>query len=206
MRRRSCGWNGLKHGYTLGARGGSTREVDLESVVGRLRAIFYGEEGEKGETVKSKRRREVSPVGSLRAARAQWPRFHSRAGRNGINEWFNSRLGIILFVCLSNIPSVYSFVRRAIYMHPFVRRVPPSSLIRIRIAESRMTRFCEYPWRDRTSRVSIPRRSSLPSPPPLRRRNDRKWKGGIEGRGIRSCLGCTYSKSYVIVRRWWIDV
>lgn len=38
--------------------------------------------------------------------------------------------------------------------------------------------------------------------PPLlpRRRNDRKWKGGIEGRGIRSCLGCTYSQSYVIVR------
>lgn len=54
MRRRSCGWNGLKHGYTLGARGGSTREVDLESVVGRLRAIFYGEEGEKGETVEQK--------------------------------------------------------------------------------------------------------------------------------------------------------
>lgn len=54
----------------------------------------------------------------VRAARAQWPRFHSRAGRDGINEWFNSRLGIILFVRLSNIPSVYSFVRHAIYMHP----------------------------------------------------------------------------------------
>lgn len=46
-----------------------------------------------------------------RAAPTQWPRFHSRAGSDDINEWFNSRLGIILFVCLSNIPSVYSFVR-----------------------------------------------------------------------------------------------
>lgn len=46
-----------------------------------------------------------------RAAPTQWPRFHSRAGSDDVNEWFNSRLGIILFVCLSNIPSVYSFVR-----------------------------------------------------------------------------------------------
>lgn len=61
-------------------------------------------------------------------------------------------------------------------MHPFVRRVPPSSLIRIRIAESRMTLLRISVTRSDEPRFH--RASLLPLP---RRRNDREWKGGMNG-------------------------
>lgn len=61
-------------------------------------------------------------------------------------------------------------------MHPFVRRVPPSSLIRIRIAESRMTLLRISVTRSDEPRFH--RASLLPLP---HRPNDREWKGGMNG-------------------------
>ena len=71
----------------------------------------------------------------------------------GINEWFNSRLGIILFVRLSNIyvpPSVYSFVRHEsayvhAYMHTYVRWFAECLQVHWSgyASQNRVWRFCQ---------------------------------------------------------------